>query len=199
MTNDLVKEGYEKAADNYAANRNQFESIKYLEQFSKLIEKGRTVLDVGCGAGKPVDEYLIKKGFAVNGIDISERMIELAKKNIPQGFYEVKDMSKLKEGEYCVDGIVSFYAIFHTPREKHHELLKKFASFMPNGGGILITMGAEEYEGFEDDFHGAKMFWSYYGAEKNTELVENAGFKIILNEIDGSANEKHQVIIAKLD
>jgi hypothetical protein len=43
------------------------------------------------------------------------------------------------------------------------------------------------------------MFWSYYGAEKNTELVENAGFKIILNEIDGSANEKHQVIIAKLD
>jgi cyclopropane fatty-acyl-phospholipid synthase-like methyltransferase len=121
MTNELVKEGYEKAADNYAANREQFESIKYLEQFSKLIGKGKTVLDVGCGAGKPVDAYLIKQGFAVNGIDISERMIELAKKNVPHGFYEVKDMSKLKEGEYCVDGIVSFYAIFHTPREKHHE------------------------------------------------------------------------------
>jgi cyclopropane fatty-acyl-phospholipid synthase-like methyltransferase len=64
MTNDLVKEGYEKAADNYAVNRNQFESIKYLEQFSKLIQKGKTVLDVGCGAGKPVDEYLIKGSVA---------------------------------------------------------------------------------------------------------------------------------------
>lgn len=197
--NDLAKKGYEEAADDYAAKRNQFKSLKYLEQFSKLLEKGKTILDVGCGAGKPVDEYLVKQGFAVNGIDISERMIELAKKNVPQSFYEVKDMSKLKESEYCVDGIVSFYAIFHTSRETHQELLNRFASFMPNGGAILITMGSGEWEGTEENFHGAKMFWSHYGAEKNKEIIENAGFKILLNEIDTSGGEKHQVIIARLD
>lgn len=198
MSNDFVKEGYEKAADDYAAKRDQFENIRYLEQFSTLIEKGKTILDVGCGAGKPVDEFLVKQGFAVNGIDISKRMIELAKKNVPDAFYEVKDMSQLKEGEYCVNGIVSFYAIFHTPRETHQELLKKFASFMPNGGFMLITMGSGEWEGIEEDFHGAEMFWSHYGADKNIELVKNAGFEIVLNEIDGQANEKHQVIIARL-
>ena len=198
MTNDLVKEGYERAADNYAANRNQFESIRYLEKFSKLIQKGKTILDVGCGAGKPVDEFLVKQGFAVNGIDISERMVELAKQNVPEAFFEVKDMTELREGEYCVDGIVSFYAIFHTPRERHPEILRKFASFMPNSGHILITMGSGEWEGTEDDFHGAKMFWSHYGADKNTELVEAAGFKIVLNEIDGNEQEKHQIIIARL-
>lgn len=199
MANDFVKQGYEKAADNYAANRNQFESIKYLDEFATLVPKGKTVLDVGCGAGKPVDEFLIKHGFAVNGVDISERMIELAKQNVPQAFYEVKDMTEMEEGEYCVNGIVSFYAIFHTPRENHQNILKKFASFMPNGGHILITMGSSEWEGTEEDFHGAKMFWSHYGAEKNTELVASAGFKIVLNEIDGQANEKHQIIIAQLD
>ena len=88
-------------------------------------------------------------------------MIELAKKNVPQAFYEVKDMSQLRKEEYCVDGIVSFYAIFHTPREKHQELLKKFASFMPNGGALLITMGAGEWEGTEENFHGAKMFYIF--------------------------------------
>ena len=199
MANDLVKKGYEKAADGYTAQRDQFGSIKYLEQFIKHIKKGRTVLDVGCGAGKPVDEFLIKHGYAVNGIDISDRMIALAKKNVPQAFYEVKNMSELRDGEYCVDGIVSFYAIFHTPREKHQEILKKFATFMPNGGVILIIMGAEVWEGYEEDFHGAKMFWSQYGAEKNAELVKNAGFKILLNEIDSSSGEKHQVIMARLD
>src|SRR5258706_15877090 len=107
MTNDLVKEGYEKIAADYASKRNQFESLAYLKQFASLIKKGRTILDVGCGAGKPVDEFLIKEGFAVNGIDISEKMIELAKKNVPEAFYEVKDMTQLKDGEYCVDGIVS--------------------------------------------------------------------------------------------
>lgn len=160
------------------------------------LKKGGTILDVGCGAGKPVDESLVKHGFVVNGIDISERMIELAKKNVPQAFYEIKDMSLLKDSEYCVNGIVSFYAIFHTTREKHLELLKRFTSFMLNGGYILITMDAEAWEGSED-FHGAKMFWSHFGAEKNKVLVEEAGFEIILNEIDTSCGEKHQVIIAK--
>jgi len=198
MTNDLVKQGYEKAADDYAAKRDQFKSLKYLEQFSQLVKKHGTILDVGCGAGKPVDEYLVQVGFGVNGIDIAPRMIELAERNVPGAFYEIKDMSELKNGEYCVDGVVSFYAIFHTPRVKHQEILNKFASFMPNGGYILITMGAGEWEGTEDDFHGARMFWSHFGAEKNAEFVENAGFEIILNEIDTSGEEKHQVIIAKI-
>lgn len=197
MTNDLVKTGYDIGAADYAAQRDQFESIKYLEMFSTLVEKGKTVLDVGCGAGRPVDEYLVTQGFAVNGIDLSENMIALAKENVPEAFYEVKDMTTLKEGEYCVNGIVSFYAIFHTPKEQHQEILRKFASFMPNGGALLITMGSGEWEGTEENFHGAKMFWSHYGAEKNVEMVEHAGFTIVLNEIDGSANEKHQVIIAK--
>ncbi|HSW97091.1 MAG TPA: class I SAM-dependent methyltransferase [Candidatus Saccharimonadales bacterium] len=178
------------------SSRGQFESLEYLKIFSTLVDTGKTVLDVGCGAGKPVDEFLVKNGFAVNGIDISERMIALAKKNVPQAFYEVKDMSSLQEGEYCVNGIVSFYAIFHTPRERHQEMFKTFASFMPNGGALLITMGASEWEG-KENFHGAEMFWSHYGAEKNSEMVEKAGFEIVLNEIDGSGGEKHQVIIAK--
>src|SRR5579872_6096425 len=71
MKNDLVKKGYDKAAGHYAQTRNQFESIKYLEIFSKLVDKGKTILDIGCGAGKPVDEFLVNRGFAVNGIDIS--------------------------------------------------------------------------------------------------------------------------------
>ena len=65
MSNDLVKKGYEIAADDYDAKRNQLGSIKYLEIFNKLVRKGKTILDVGCGAGKPVDKFLIKKGFGV--------------------------------------------------------------------------------------------------------------------------------------
>ncbi len=197
MSNLDVKNSYNKIASRYAAQRDQFKSIKYLEKFITYIPKGKTILDVGCGAGKPVDEFLVKNGYAVNGIDISERMIELAKQNVPDAFYEVKDMTKLADSEYCVDGIVSFYAIFHTPREGHLAILNKFTSFMPSGGTILITMGFSEWEGSEE-FHGANMSWSHYGAAKNTELVEKAGFKIILNEIDTSGNEKHQIILATI-
>lgn len=198
MANDLIKKGYREVADNYVAKRDQFESNKYLEKFTTFIDRGKTILDVGCGAGKPVDAYLVNQGYAVNGIDISPRMIALAKENVPDAFYEIKDMSELKDGEYCVNGIVAFYSIFHTPRGKHQELLHMFASFMPNGGPLLITMSVRSREDREDDFHGEKMFWRHYGADKNTELVVYAGFTIVLNEIDTSANEKHQIILAQL-
>lgn len=198
MTNDLVKQGYEIAAEDYDSKRDQFKSLKYLEAFSKLVKRKGTILDIGCGAGRPVDEFLINQGFEVNGIDISEKMIELARKNVPEAFYEIKDMSELKDGEYNVDGIVAFYSIFHIAREKHADLFKKFVSFLPNGGVILITMGSSDWEGTDDNFHGAKMFWSHFGAKKNRELAEKAGFKILLDEIDTSGNEKHQILIGKL-
>lgn len=61
MSNKIVKESYNKIADQYLKYRNDFKSEKYLEIFSKLVPKGRIILDVGCGAGIPVDEFLVKK------------------------------------------------------------------------------------------------------------------------------------------
>lgn len=196
MGSKLVREGYDKVAQNYSSQRDQFRNDKYLERLVKLLKSGSTILDIGCGAGVPVDKYLVGRGFRVIGIDISEKQIELAKKNVPQAFYKTKDMSELQYGEYQVDGVISFYAIFHTPREQHKELFKKINSFLPKDGLILVTMGAGEWEGTEEDFHGTKMWWSHYGAEKNKEIIKKAGFKILLDEIDTSGNEKHQVVLA---
>jgi hypothetical protein len=40
------------------------------------------------------------------------------------------------------------------------------------------------------------MYWSHYGPEKNREIIERAGFEVILDEIDASRIDKHQVIMA---
>lgn len=123
--NDLVKEGYDKVAKTYSAQRDLFKNDKYLAELTRLLKPDSTILDIGCGSGIPVDKYLINKGFKVIGIDISDEQIKLAKQNIPEGTFEVTNMSDLKEGDYQVDAVVSFYAIFHIPREKHQELFKK--------------------------------------------------------------------------
>lgn len=195
-SNNLVRGGYNEIADDYSLTRDQFKNIKYLERLNSLLKPCSTILDIGCGAGVPIDKYLIEKGHQIIGIDISSKQVDIARKNVPQGKFEVKDMSDLKENGFNVDAIVSFYTIFHIPREKHEELLKKINSFLPAGGLILISMGASEWEGMEE-FHGTKMFWSHFGPEKNKELVVNAGFKILFDEIDLSGGEKHLIILAK--
>ncbi|HEX6510414.1 MAG TPA: class I SAM-dependent methyltransferase [Chloroflexota bacterium] len=197
MANDVVNEGYETAADADTANRNQFSFLEYVAGFANLIERGKTILDVGCGDGIPVDEYLVNQGFALNGIDISERKIELARNNIPDGFYEVKDMLALREGEYCVDGVISLRAMLHVPHKSYHALLRKFASFMSNGGAVLLVLRPDEWGGAEEVFRSNAESGSQDGAENNTESLEGAGFTIIVNEIDGPADEKHQIVLAR--
>ena len=197
MSNNLVKQGYNKIAEKYSASRDQFSNMKYLERLVELLRPGATILDIGCGSGVPVDKFLVEKGFKVKGIDFSEKQIKLAKQNVPQASFEVKDMMELINGEYQVDAVVSFYAISHTPREGHQDLFKMINSFLPKGGCILITMGSSDWEGTEEDFHGVKMWWSHYAADKTIQIVKNAGFKIILSEIDNSGAERHLIILAE--
>lgn len=196
MGNKFVAEGYDKVAENYSAGRDLFKNNKYLDLLSKYLKPEAKILDIGCGAGIPIDKYLIDKGYKVTGIDISPKQIELAKKNVSGAQFAVKDMEEISSKEFSLDAVVSFYAIFHIKREKHLELLKIISSFLPPGGMLLITMGSSDWEGMEQ-FHGTKMFWSHFGAKKNVELVKSAGFEIVKEEIDTSGGEKHLVILGK--
>jgi cyclopropane fatty-acyl-phospholipid synthase-like methyltransferase len=197
VNNDFVKKSYNKIAENYLSTRDQFKNSKYLEKFNKLLKPASLILDIGCGAGAPVDKFFLDRGHKVIGLDISEKQIELAKKNLPKGEFKVEDMSEFQLKEYVVDAVVSFYAIFHTKRETHQDLFNKINSFLPIGGLILVSMGSSEWEGTESDFHGTEMFWSHFDADKNRKIIKNAGFKILFDEIDVSNKEKHLIIIAQ--
>mgnify|MGYP001615104394 CR=1 FL=1 len=196
MKSDLVRTGYNKVASVYLANRDRLKSGKYIQQLLKYVPKNSTILDLGCGAGVPVDDVLLKAGHEVIGIDISIEQIKLARKMCPGGQFVVGDIQNLQKNEYQVDAVVSFYTIFHIPRTKQGELLKIMASFLPKGGMFLITMGDREFEG-EHNLHGTKMWSSQYGTVKNKKLVEAAGFSIITDELDMSGGERHQVLLAK--
>ena len=194
--NATVRDGYDQVAELYADERRQQKVHPRLTELLARIGPGGRVLDVGCGAGVPISSLVAEKGNLVIGVDISPRQIELAKTNVPNGEFMVRDMLDLQQGEFEVDAVVSFYAIFHTARESHAALLRVFASFLSAGGRLLVTMGAEEWEGGED-FFGAPMWWSHYGPKKNRQIVEASEFEVISDEIDPSSGERHQVIFAR--
>lgn len=194
---DLLRRGYDEAAERYARQRDQFASLGDLEHLASRLRPGTTVLDLGCGSGLPIDRYLVDQGFRVVGLDLSERQIALARANVPKATYAVRDMTALLPNDFAVDAIVSFYAIFHTPRTGHAALMHTLASFLPHGGLLLVTMGAGDWEGMEDDFHGVPMFWSHYDSLTNRRLIEAAGFTILRDITDQQANERHQVVLAE--
>lgn len=196
MHSDLVRRGYDKIAFEYLAQRQNLKSGKFVSQLLKYLPKQSTILDLGCGAGVPVDDVFLKAGHQVIGIDISPEQIKLARKNCPGGEFVVGNIAELKAGEYKANAVVSFYTLFHVERDLHGKVLKVIASYLPKGGMLLLTMGDREFEG-EHEMYGEKMWSSQFGTAKNRKVVEQAGFRVLLDELENSGGERHQVIMAE--
>lgn len=189
-------QSYDKIAAVYLANRSNLKSAKYVQRLLKDLPKQANILDLGCGAGAPVDDLFLKAGHAVVGIDIASEQIKLARKQCPGAEYIVDDIQNLKPGQYSVQAVVSFYAIFHIPRERQAEWFKTISTYLPKGGKLLVTMGDREFEG-KHLLYGQPVWSSQYGTVKNRQMIEAAGFKVLIDEIDTSGGERHQVVMGE--
>ncbi len=175
-----VKEGYNAIADRYLAERTRdSEDVSLLNDFMERLPTNAKVLDAGCGAGIPISQMLSER-FQVTGVDFSEAQIELAKKNVPNATFLCEDMTKLDFPENTFDGITSYYAIIHIPREEHQGLLTNFYKMLKPGGFALLCLGAEHLiDDVDENYLGTRMYWSHYDTETYLKMLKECGFSII--------------------
>lgn len=175
-----VKQGYNLIAERYLAARSpDSEDVSLLIDFIKRLPAGAKVLDAGCGAGIPISRIL-SEHFLVTGVDFSESQIELAKKNVPNATFLCEDMTKLDFPVDTFDGITSYYAIIHIPREEHQPLLANFHSMLKPGGIALFCLGAENLaDDIVENYLGARMYWSHYDTETYLKMLIDCGFSIL--------------------
>ncbi len=198
---DLVKAGYNRIADDYLAARTQSpEQVRLLDDLAGRLPVNASVLDAGCGAGVPVTQILNAR-FDVIGIDFSETQIELARKNVPEAKFICQDMTQLDFQDGTFDAICSFYAIIHIPREEHKTLLLNFHRMLKPGGFSLLCLGVENLiDNIEEDFFGARMYWSHYDRVTYLKILREFGFLIISSDIipDSSCDSaSHLFVLAQ--
>lgn len=105
-----------------------------------IIKPGQTVLDVGCGSGSITKDIieLVGKNGKVIGIDTSEHLIELARKNygnIANLHFEAADINDYTPSE-SFDVITSARVLQWLNNPK--EILLKMVSILKKGGCISI-------------------------------------------------------------
>ena len=90
-----------------------------------------------------------------------------------------RDMTKLDFPENVFDAIVSYYAIIHIPREEHRTLLVDFYRMLKPGGLALLCLGAENLvDDIDEDYLGARMYWSHFDADTYLKILMEIDFSI---------------------
>jgi ubiquinone/menaquinone biosynthesis C-methylase UbiE len=179
-----VREGYNVIADRYLAERTRNSAdVRLLADFMERLPAGANVLDAGCGAGIPISQILNER-FRVTGVDFSEAQIELAKKNVPNATFLCEDMTSLEFPDNSFDGITSYYAVIHIPREEHQQLLEKFHRMLKLGGCALICLGVEHLiDDLDENYLGTRMYWSHFDSETYLKLLKDCGFSNVWSKI----------------
>lgn len=132
------------------ADENRFGRTDYLitQELPGLLKKqplNSAILDFGCGAGLST-RFMKNLGYNCIGIDISEEMLNFARRLDPSGKY-VKSISDIKVPfhDQSFDTVISIFVLFKIPSiEKMISIFKEISRVLRHDGIFIAITGSEE-------------------------------------------------------
>jgi ubiquinone/menaquinone biosynthesis C-methylase UbiE len=192
-----VREGYDRLAEEYDAQRS--DDPDFLDDFRERVPEGGRILDAGCGAGRPVAETLAED-YDLVGLDISREQVRLASERVPDESFVQGDMAALPLADESVDAVAAYHSVIHVPSTEHPAVAREFARVLQPNGVLLMTVGAGEWVGTNDDWldTGVEMRWSVPGPEDGASMLADAGFEVLWRRVvDDEMGEKTGFVLAR--
>ncbi len=173
------------------------ESFKFLlNEIQKSSKNFNSILDIGCSNGSFL--YLVKKkmpNVKINGIDIREDLLKIAKKNCKKGLFLKLDIGKKnlivkKENKFdiCVmDGVHSIFDDVNIWIENLIKFTKRkskifiFGSFNPEPYDVLVRVKKSNSKIFETGFNRISLDTIIKGFKKRNYKVNFKKFNLTLN------------------
>jgi ubiquinone/menaquinone biosynthesis C-methylase UbiE len=190
----VVEQGYDRVAHDYARLEGETEwpRMRWLRRLLDRLQPGSSVLDLGCGSGDPADVEIARK-HRVTGVDISQTQIDLARQNVPTGYFLHGDAASVELPSASFDAVISFYTLEHLPRREHETVLRRIYHWLRAGGLLLISMEAGEYDDVMGKWLGVPMFISCFDPETMKRLVDEAGFELLETAVETQVEGGHEV------
>jgi len=186
-----VYQVYNKIGEWFAENR-YADSVErvYLDPIIGQLSPNASVLDVGCGNGKPILEHFIKYNIRVVGIDASEKMLDLARANFPDTRLILEDMRELRLDEKF-DVLIAWHSFFHLPEADQPAMFKIFKNHLNPDGILLFTSGTERGEAWGEN-GGENLFHDSLDTAEYRALLEANKFVVLKHQVNdpdcGGAN-----------
>lgn len=189
---------YERLANEYDRDRGRTLIEKeWLDRFLQHVPDTGTVLDLGCGMGEPIAQYILSQGYHIVGCDSSPSLIALCRARFPEAEWRVVDMRELALGRRF-DGLIAWDSFFHLSAADQRAMFARFADHAKSGAPLLFTSGPAAGESI-GSYHGEPLYHASLDPAEYRRLLERHGFTVRAHEPNDAACGDHTVWLATFE
>ena len=197
MKPEEIGRSYDQIAARW--NDSSFDRQNGIEAHRKAlsyVNESCWTLDVGCGCNGRFFELFKSQGFQVEGIDVSEEMVRLARRQHPDINIHQADISTWALPRKY--GLISAWdSIWHVPLAQQEAVLAKLCEGLSPNGVFILTIGGLDEPAEEENSHmGVTIAYSTLGIEGTKKVLEENGCICRHQEFD-QAPEKHFYLIVQ--
>lgn len=172
MTPDEIAKSYDQLAEQW--NSDSYPRTYGIDQHQRAVaflKERHSALDIGCGSSGRIIDHLIGHGFDVEGLDISHRMIELARKRHPNNTFHHADITNW-DFSRKYDFISAWDSIWHVPLADQQAVLTKILDGLTDGGVCIFTTGGlDAPDDKTDSAMGPPMHYGVLGIPQTLQLI----------------------------
>jgi SAM-dependent methyltransferase len=168
----------------------------WLDRFLSLLPTGGSVLDLGCGSGRPLARYIIAKDHVVTGVDSSVAMIDLCKARFPHHRWLVADMRQLRL-EQKFNGILAWDSFFHLRPDDQRRMFRIFREHAAERGALMFTAGPRDGVAM-GTFEGEPLYHASLDPPAYRLLLHEAGFEVVSYVPEDPTCGFHTIWLAQL-
>jgi len=181
-----LKETYNRIAEDWHHDHSNDEWwVEGTDAFMKELPQGGRVLDVGCGSGTK-SKYFSDHGFRVVGIDISDGLLDIARREVSEAEFRELSMTDLDAMIETFDGVFAQASLLHIPKKDAGEVVKKMAKRLVPGGLLYIAVkevrADKPEEGVlkENDYgYDYERFFSFFTMAELEQYIQDVGLQVI--------------------
>jgi SAM-dependent methyltransferase len=198
MSLDAIIGLYERHARDWTGDRGRqkvlFEKT-WLDRFTALMQAGGTILDLGCGPGKPMAAYLLTQGFDIYGVDSSPTMISLCREDFPGQQWLVADMRTL-DLQRRFDAVIAWDSFFHLNFDDQRRMFPVFQAHAKWGAPLLFTSGPQHGEAV-GNLRGEPLYHASLSPDEYRALLAANGFTVVAERMEDPDCGGHSVWLAR--
>ena len=134
-----IAASYDTIAHRWLEPYLESNGIRQHEQALRFCRKhGGLALDVGCGCNGRFARLLASHGYEVEGLDVSARMITLARQRSPTVTFHQADVCEWTPGKRY-DFITAWDSIWHVPLARSEDVLRKLLGSLTADGVLGVS------------------------------------------------------------